>query len=145
MLKFIICGRDIVVERYEGIINAVPFAQQLGFHVISSEDIGALFELAPADRFIGNPMLRAFHGGIMCSLMECAMVASVMRAAELGSPPGLITQTTSFLGNTTVDLPLRVRTELTKSGKRIVGVSALAFQDANETPVAKCSTLYRAV
>ena len=94
------------MESYEGIINAVPYAQQLGFHIVCSEDTGALFELTPADRFIGNPILRAFHGGIICSLMECAMVATVMRAAELESPPGLITQTTSFLGTATVDLPL---------------------------------------
>ena len=132
------------MQSFEEIIGAVPYAKHLGFVVVSSDDAGALFELAPAERFIGNPMLRAFHGGIICSLMEASMAATIMRYADLEAPPALITQTTSFLGSATVDSPLRVRTELTKTGKRILGASARAFQDADGAYVAKCSSLYRA-
>ena len=131
------------MQGYREIIESVPYALQLGVQIIDSNDSGALFELAPADRFIGNPMLRAFHGGIICGLMECSMAATVMRFTELKLPPSLITQTTSFLKSASVDLPVRVRTEMTKTEMRICGVSARAFQNEDGTYVAKCSSLYR--
>ena len=131
------------MQDYKAIIEVVPYALQLGMQVIDSHDDGALFELAPADRFIGNPMLRAFHGGIICSFMECSMAATVMRLTKTQLPPSLITQTTSFLRSASADLPIRVRTEMTKTGMRVCGVSARAFQKEDEAHVAKCSSLYR--
>lgn len=128
---------------YEEIVANVPYAQQLGFKVVEEGGSGAEFELSPEERFIGNPMLRAFHGGIICGFMECTMSATVQRLVDVSSPVLLINQTTSFLGSANIDTPLRVRTELTKSGKRIIGVSARAYQASDTLYVAKCSALFR--
>ena len=128
---------------FEKAIQEVPYARQLGFEIVEHTEQGAIFELQPDERFIGNPMLRAFHGGVICGLMECAMSLTVMGAANLAEPPRLINQTTSFLGSASADEPVRIRTEMTKPGKRILGAYARAYQRSEEVLVAKCSSLFK--
>lgn len=129
--------------KLSAVIERIPYAQYLGVSVLEEFSDGALFQLRPEERFIGNPMLRAFHGGIICGVMECAMSLTVMQFNDLANPPRLINQTTSYLGSATMESPLKVRTELTKPGKRILGAYAKAYQTSEEPLVAKCSTLFK--
>ena len=125
-------------------IQQIPYALKLGIEVSGEFDDGVEFELAPNERFIGNPMLRAFHGGIICGYMECAMSLTAMWLSNTEVPPRLVNQTTSFLGSASIDQPLKVRTELTKGGKRILGVFAKAYQGHPDAQlVAKCSSIFR--
>jgi len=55
--------------------SVIPYAADLGLQLLSISSRGAEFELAPEERFMGNPLLRAFHGGVICGFMECAMSA----------------------------------------------------------------------
>lgn len=130
--------------KMDTVIERIPYAQYLGISVLEEFSDGALFQLQPEERFIGNPMLRAFHGGIICGLMECALSLTAMRFNDLDDPPRLINQTTSYLGSATMESALNVRTELTKPGKRILGANARAFQASEQQLVAKCSTLFKA-
>lgn len=128
----------------EKALTQIPYALYLGFELSGVFDDGVEFELAPDERFIGNPMLRAFHGGIICGYMECAMSLTVMSMSNADMPPRLVNQTTSFLGSASIDRPLKVRTELTKGGKRILGVFAKAYQEDDSAKlVAKCSSIFR--
>lgn len=125
-------------------IRQIPYALKLGIEVLGEFDDGVEFELAPNERFIGNPMLRAFHGGVICGYMECAMSLTAMSMSNTAVPPRLVNQTTSFLGSASIDQPLKVRTELTKGGKRILGVFAKAYQGHKDAQlVAKCSSIFR--
>ena len=137
-------GQLARLDAMRGALAVVPYAAYLDLHCIEAGDDGAsLFELPANERFIGNPVRRAFHGGVICSLLDCAMQCAVMGTAGLESAPVLVSQTTSFLGSAAADQPLRVRTELTKPGKRIVSVHARAFQDDEARISAKASAVFR--
>ena len=130
--------------KLENAIVQIPYALNLGIEIGEEFPDGAEFQLAPDERFIGNPVLQAFHGGIICGFMECATSITAMSMSKTETPPRLINQTTSFLGSASIEHPLKVRTELTKGGKRIIGVFAKAFQGQGNTQlVAKCSTIFR--
>ncbi|MEQ8990923.1 MAG: PaaI family thioesterase [Pseudomonadales bacterium] len=124
-------------------ISPIPYANDLGFRLLSISARGAEFELAPEERFMGNPLLRAFHGGVICGFLECALSDTVVRILGHDAPPRLINLTTSFLGSAQVDQPLRVRTEVTKAGRRFVGVNARSYQGSVDLLVAKASALFR--
>ncbi|MAT66340.1 MAG: hypothetical protein CMQ43_12935 [Gammaproteobacteria bacterium] len=124
-------------------ISPIPYANDLGFRLLSISARGAEFELASEERFMGNPLLRAFHGGVICGFMECAMSETVMRILGYDAQPRLINLTTSFLGSAQVDQALRVETEVTKAGRRFVGVYARSYQGSVDRIVAKASALFR--
>ncbi|MGK0224459.1 MAG: acyl-CoA thioesterase [Limisphaerales bacterium] len=130
--------------KFEDLIKSQPYVQHLGLQMVSNDSSGLMFRLEPEDRFIGNPMLRAFHGGILCSALECAMSLTVMLANNLETPPQLINQTTSFLGSASADKSVIVQAEITKQGKRILAAHARAYQDDADVLVAKGSVLFRA-
>ncbi len=130
--------------KFEDLIKSQPYVQHLGLQLVSNDSSGLMFRLEPEERFIGNPMLRAFHGGILCSALECAMSLTVMLANNLEAPPQLINQTTSFLGSASADKAVIVQAEITKPGKRILAAHARAYQDDADVLVAKGTVLFRA-
>lgn len=130
--------------KFEDLITNQPYVEHLGLQLVSNDSHGLIFRLEAEDRFIGNPMLRAFHGGIICSALECAMSLTVMLSNNLETPPQLINQTTSFLGSASADKSIIVQAEITKPGKRILAAHARAHQDDTDVLVAKGSVLYRA-
>jgi len=125
------------------IISEIPYADQLGLKLVESNSQGLVFCLLPEERFIGNPVAEAFHGGVICGFMECSMSLTIMNLLKINKPPPLINQTTSFLGSASIKSPLYVQTEITKPGKRIVGAYARTYQDNKELLVAKSSSLFR--
>ena len=124
-------------------ISPIPYANDLGFRLLSISARGGEFELAPEERFMGNPLLRAFHGGVICGFMECAMSETVVQILGHDAQPRLINLTTSFLGSARVDQALRVETEVTKAGRRFVGVYARSCQGSVDRIIAKASALFR--
>jgi acyl-coenzyme A thioesterase PaaI-like protein len=126
-------------------IDAIPYAEQLGIKLHDTLDSGFVFKLEPESRFMGNPAIEAFHGGIICGLMDCAMTVTIMCVLEKAEPPSIINQTTSYLGSASLQSPVYVRAEITKPGRRIVGAYARAYQDNEVHLVAKCSSLFKLV
>lgn len=123
--------------------NLSPYADQLGLRIIERSDATALFELPGAERFVGNPVLSAFHGGIICGAMSCCMLLQLMERHNLEVEPALVNQTTSFLGSTSTQQSIFIKTEITKPGKRILGASCRAFQNTESQLVAKTSALFK--
>lgn len=124
-------------------IAVIPYATHIGMRCVQATGDAVLFELPAGDRFVGNPVLRAFHGGVISGLLDCAMQCSVMGRSSLVEPPILVSHTVSFLGSASANKPLQVQTQLTKPGKRIVAVHARAFQDSEARLSAKASAVYR--
>ena len=120
-----------------------PYAEQLGLRVVEQNATGLLLELPGQARFVGNPVLSAFHGGVICGAMNCSMMLTLMQLNNLERQPELVNQTTSFLGATSTEQSIFVRTELTKPGKRILGASCRAFQKTESQLVAKSSALFK--
>ncbi len=119
-------------------LKRIPYAVHLGLRSLAD----GRFEAGPDERFIGNPMLRAFHGGALFGLMECAMAAAAMAHYGLDAPPRLVNMTTSYLSSSTVDACVTIQVRLVKTGRRIAALEAEVFQ--RDRAVAAASSLFRA-
>ena len=120
-----------------------PYAQQLGLHIVEQSEMGVLFELPGDERFVGNPVLSAFHGGVICGAMNSCMMLTLMQLNNLDAQPELVNQTTSFLGATSIERSIFIRAELTKPGKRILGTYCRAFQESESQLIAKSSAIFK--
>ena len=120
-----------------------PYANQLGLRIIERASVELLLELPADERFVGNPVLSAFHGGVICGAMNCGMMLTLMELNGLDKQPDLINQTTSFLGSTSTERSIYIRTEVTKPGKRILGAYCRAFQESESQLIAKASALFK--
>ena len=120
-----------------------PYAQQLGLQIVEQSGTEWLFELPGDERFVGNPVLSAFHGGVICGAMNSCMMITLMQLNHLSQQPELVNQTTSFLGATSTEQSIFIRTVLTKPGKRILSAYCRAFQESESQLVAKSSALFK--
>jgi|GEM_PF-740215 acyl-coenzyme A thioesterase PaaI-like protein len=112
---------------YRSLINKIPYAQYHG--IVCQEAVsGIQFILQADERFIGNPMIRAFHGGVINGLLGCSMRLTTMHAQNLEYPPELISITTTFLRSAKIENDLFSSAKINRTGRRVVSVSADVWQ-----------------
>lgn len=123
------------IDQIQTRCDQVPFFRFLGFSITDADETQITAQMPFADRFVGNPVLTAYHGGIIASFMEA--IASL---AVLDDMNGKIAKPI----NLTVDYlrpgypeTLNTRATVTKKGRRMASIETLAWLDDEEKPVAK--------
>lgn len=116
------------------VLSRSPFSAFLG---CSAREYNQepVFQLAFAEHHIGNPLIRAIHGGIIASFCECA--ATAILALEFGEAElrKAVTQEVTYVRSATAgDCFALARIE--RTGRRLATVSVKAWQDDVERPVA---------
>jgi len=112
---------------YRSLVKKIPYAQSCGI-VCRDEGYGIQFTLKADERFIGNPTIRAFHGGVINGLLGCSMRLTTMHAQNLEYPPELISITTTFLRSAKIENDLFSSAKINRTGRRVVSVSADVWQ-----------------
>jgi acyl-coenzyme A thioesterase PaaI-like protein len=117
-----------------GLVAAIPYARFLG---LTSAVAGG--ELVTTMRFgehlIGNPALPALHGGTLGALLESAAVFSLLWASETVVLPKIITITVDYLRSAR-PVDTFACGVITRQGRRVATVQAVAWQDDRAQPVA---------
>jgi len=115
-------------------LAAIPYAQFLGLGVTAQggELVGTL---RYSDHLIGNPAVPALHGGTIGALLESTAIFTVLWQADTLVLPKTINITVDYLraGKPT---DTYCNAAITKQGRRVVNVYAVAYQDDVERPVA---------
>ena len=120
------------------LIDAVPYFRWMGLRVDRQGD--ELITVMPLqEMLIGNPMLPALHGGTTGALLESAAMISLIGAQDEPKLPKIINITVQYLR------PGRDRDSfatgiVTKQGRRIVSVQAIAWQQDRNKLFATAST-----
>jgi len=115
-------------------------ARWLGFQ---SEDDGAqaLYRLAFHEEHIGNPLIRAIHGGVIAAFLETAM----QRAAAVHAGAGVVSTVNfaiDYLASSRAeDMTARVRS--LRIGRRIAFFEATGWQGDESRPVAVVRAVLR--
>lgn len=124
------------------ITNAVPYAQFMGMSLhIDAGQLTTMMAFAP--HLIGNPALPALHGGTLGALLESAAVFEVLFQTDLTTLRGLpktITFTVEYL-RSAGPLPTQATASITRIGRRVANVSAVAWQADRAKPVATANVL----
>lgn len=124
---------------YDGPIDGVPYAEFLGLRL--RRDGGRLTIYLPFDdKLIGSPAPKRLHGGVTGAALEFAgmvqLAADARRdgiaLADLPKPVGL---TVDYL-RAGKPQPLFASAQVERRGRRIANVRAVAWQDAEDEPIA---------
>ena len=111
-----------------------PYAALLGLAVEQDQPGAPVLAMPFARAVVGRPGF--VHGGAIAGLLEMAAVAALRHAlagAEVQVKP--ITVTTDFMRGGREKLT-RARGTVTRLGTRIANVEAIAWQDAEDRPIA---------
>lgn len=109
------------------IIDGYPYGRYLGLRAGVSD--GELICRLPFDdKFIGNPLLPALHGGVVGSLLENAALLSLLWDLEIEQLPKTINMTVDYLRSAGPKDTFACGT-VTKQGRRVANVRIEAWQD----------------
>jgi uncharacterized protein (TIGR00369 family) len=121
--------------------RAAPIAEWLNFSVATAVD-GPTYALKFDERHIGNPAIRAIHGGVVSAFLQ--LTAETELRARLGTTAKVRTVSISidFLASTrAADMSARARID--RLGRRIAFLEATAWQDDAARPVARARICLR--
>ncbi len=106
-------------------IDNIPYAVWLG--VTALPDSALRMRLMGEEKHLGNPILNAWHGGVLAGTLQVAMSAALMAANDLDEPPALFEHTTRYVGSSPITKPLTIEVSIVKSGRRVGFVAATAL------------------
>ena len=119
----------------DALIAASPIADWLGFSASETNE-GHLFHLSFREAHIGNPAIRAIHGGVVAAFLEFAAECALI--AKLGDNVSLAAVNTDFdyMASSRAE-DLHGAAHVTRLGRRIAFVEATAWQGDRSKPVAQ--------
>jgi uncharacterized protein (TIGR00369 family) len=122
------------------LVSIPPYAELLGLSVEPGEPAPTLVMPFAAD-VVGRPGF--LHGGAIGGLLEMAAVAALKQAleAEGGGRVKPINLTVDYMRGGR-DKETRARGTVTRLGKRVANVDAIAWQDDPERPIARAHLNY---
>lgn len=115
-------------------IDGTPIASWLGFDAQIKEG-AALYKLSFHEEHIGNPTIRALHGGVVATFLEFAAQCELLR--EIGASAIRTVNTDVNYISSTRAQDMTGAASVLRVGRRIAFVEATAWQEARERPVAK--------
>jgi acyl-coenzyme A thioesterase PaaI-like protein len=122
---------------FSALAAAIPYACFLGI-TLEKEEGFRIGKMAYADGLIGNALLPALHGGTIGALLESTAAFQTLWDAETLIFPKIITITVDYLRSGR-PLDTRARATITRRGKRVVNVSAEAWQEDRDAPIARAN------
>lgn len=122
-------------ERIRAFADAAPMAAWLGFSAAETPD-GFLYRLAFNEAHIGNPAIRALHGGVIATFLELAMQAEL--SAKTGLPVSSVNLAIDYLSSSRPeDMTGKVR--ILREGRRVAFAEAEGWQaETRLVAIARC-------
>ena len=122
------------------LVAAIPYAQFLGFSVEERE--GELIgQLRYNDALVGNISLPALHGGTLGALLESTAIFQMLYQLEVPRLPKTITITVDYM-RPGKPVDTFARATVTRAGRRVVNVHAVAWQEDRQRLVATANALF---
>lgn len=121
----------------------IPYASFLGWNA-ERKDGETIVSMSFADHLVGDSKIAALHGGTIGALLESAAMFAALWESETELLPKTINLTIDYVRSG------RARTtyataEVTKKGRRVLNVHALAWQDDRARPIASASVHFLVV
>lgn len=117
----------------------VPHNRALGLRFRDFERGVAWFELPFDERLVGNPNTGVIHGGAITAMLDAACGAAVFLALGSFSPIATLDLRIDYLKTGAPRRAVLCRTECYKLTRHIAFARGVAYQDAEDDPVA-CAT-----
>ncbi|NRA30219.1 MAG: PaaI family thioesterase [Parvularculaceae bacterium] len=132
---------DETVARAQGLVEQSSMGQWLGTKV-THEGGEQLYTLTFDEPHIGNPVIRALHGGVISAFMEYCATLEVLSRAPTDAKVRSISVHTSYLRGSR-DQDFTVSVAVQRVGRRIAFVEARGWQGDREKTVASAQIALR--
>ena len=106
------------------------------------EDGRLLYRLGFAERHVGNPVIRALHGGVISTLLETAGTLEVVTRRTKPLRVRTISVHVNYLRGAR-DQDMLARVQVARMGRRIAFLEATGWQTTEEEPVARAAIALR--
>ena len=118
----------------QSLLDMIPYAAFIGAKA-KVDDQRLLYWLDKGASNIGNPSLPAIHGGVIGGFLELAAAIEIIYSLDVAEVPKVVDFSLDYLR------PGRYKTiyascKVMRQGKKLVNVSAKAWQDDEQTPIA---------
>lgn len=127
-------GLDLNREAINCILGTSPFNEWLGIRAILERN-QLCFYMPFAEHHIGNPMIRAIHGGVMASFLEYTASAVLSQSIDSSTLLRALNSDVVFLRSTS-DRDSYADAKLLRHGRRLAILEVKAWQDDENRPVA---------
>jgi uncharacterized protein (TIGR00369 family) len=118
----------------EPLVQVIPYARFMGLSMAVEGD-AVIGRLAYSDHLIGNATIGALHGGTLGALLESTAIFTLLWRAETVAVPKTINITVQYMRSGKARDTF-ARADITRHGRRIANVSAVAWQDDPDKPIA---------
>lgn len=125
----------MMLDKLQAQCDRVPFFRFLGFEITDVDDECIQAQMEQSARHVGNPVIKAYHGGITASFMEAIASTAVSHNWKILRPKP-INLTVDYLRPALVGT-LFVRANISKKGRRMASIDTVAWQKDPAKPVAK--------
>lgn len=117
-----------------------PYASNYGMQLLQSEP--EIECVTPwQDEFVGNPLIQAWHGGIVTGVLELTGKLQALTVAAADTGP-LLSANINFLRPTRGNSVVHTRAHLVRSGKQIINIDVIAWQVSPLDPTASASLTF---
>ena len=128
------------MEDLQSMLIESPYAANYGTQLLRAEpDVECLTPWA--DHFTGNPLLQAWHGGVVTGVLELTGALQALKVANNVECP-LLSANINFLRPTRGNLAVHTRAYLVRSGKQILNIEVVAWQGSRADPTAGASLTF---
>jgi len=125
-------------NRPQDLVDAMPYCGYLGLRaVLEGDDL--IIRLPFKEALIGNPKIRALHGGVTGGMLESTAILKLVWTRDSVDVPKIIGITIDYLrGPRPIDTFARAK--ITKMGRRVASVHVEAWQQDPDRPIAIAGT-----
>lgn len=125
---------------FSAFVDAIPYARFLGLTVRrEGESLITTMNFTPM--LVGNATIPALHGGTLGGLLESAAVFQLLFEADQLVLPKIVNVTVDYLRSARA-IDTHATGIITKQGRRVTSVRAVAWQEDRDKPVATASAHY---
>jgi uncharacterized protein (TIGR00369 family) len=122
---------------WQSLVDAIPYARWLGLSlVVTNDELICTMKFDPM--LIGNATIPALHGGTLGGLLESAAVFQLLWESQSVVLPKIINVTVDYLRSARA-VDTFATGVITKQGRRVTSVRAIAWQEDRNRPVASAN------